>query len=174
MNADNKAELAKVKKEDEVAKIIDKALRENASASSASAANSCSTPVIQQKREAAKARGEIFWEDWSEDYVKQLVAKGCPVYIDFTADWCVICKVNKKRVFSSEAVVKRFHELGIITLIGDNTEFRDDIAEILEVYERPGVPLNLLYTKDSAEPFVFPESFGPDEMNAALDERFKL
>ncbi len=169
IGADDKAALAKVKKEDEIAKVIDKALRENASLVGSNSA--CSTPVIKEKREAAKQRGEIFWEDWSEDYVKQLVDKGCPVYIDFTADWCVICKVNKKRVFGSEAVVKRFHELGIITLIGDNTEFRDDISEILEVYERPGVPLNLLYTK-GAEPYVFPESFGADEMMEALDKMF--
>lgn len=169
-SANEKAALAKIKKQDEIAKIVDKALRENPAFNKASI--DCSSPAIQKKRDAAKARGEIFWEDWSESYVNQLLDKGCPVYIDFTADWCAICKVNKKRVFSSEAVVKRFYDLGIITLIGDNTEYRDDIADILDKYQRPGVPLNLLYTTNKQEPYVFPASFGAEEMMEALDTQF--
>ncbi len=128
---------------------------------------------IEKIRMEAKENNEIFWEDWSKETVAELQKQGRPVYVDFTADWCLICKVNKKRVFSSKEVVKRFHDLGIITLKGDYTEEDDAITEILEEYQRAGVPLNLLFGKDGKEPYVFPESFGAQDMMKALDEVFK-
>jgi thiol:disulfide interchange protein DsbD len=174
MNADDKAELAKIKKEDEKATIIDKALRENAAASSSNNAL-CSTPLIQEKREAAKERGEIFWEEWSPDYAQQLLAKGCPVYIDFTAEWCVSCIANKNNTFSSKDVVDRFYELGIITLKADWTDEGEVIKSELTKYKRTGVPLNLLFNAktESEEPLIMPAIFAAGGMMEALDEKFK-
>jgi len=115
----------------------------------------------------------IEWESFSPERVARLRAEGTPVFIDFTADWCLTCQVNERVAFASEAVRERFRAEGIVMLKADWTLRDDRITEALAGYGRQGVPLYVLYGRDAqAPPRILPELINPAIVLSALDEVF--
>ena len=97
----------------------------------------------------------LVWEKYSPELVAQLQSEGKPMYIDFTADWCAICKTNKLRVFSSSKVKEKLADLGVTLIKGDWTHRDATITRTLESFGRIGVPLNLIYIGvPNAEPLI--------------------
>ena len=96
------------------------------------------------------------WADWSEARVEQELAKGNPVFVDFTASWCLICQANKIAT-RSEATAALFEQYGVVSLSADWTRRDPKITKVLEQFERAGVPLYLFYTPDG-EVSVLPQS----------------
>ncbi|GLQ20912.1 protein-disulfide reductase DsbD family protein [Algimonas porphyrae] len=82
---------------------------------------------------------------WSPDRVAELRADGRAVFVDFTADWCVTCKVNERLVLKTNTVKQAFIDTDTAFLIADWTNRNDAIARELEAYGRAGVPLYLYY-----------------------------
>lgn len=98
------------------------------------------------------------WEEFSPDRLAELRAQGTPVFIDFTADWCLSCKVNEALTFESPAVWDAMAERGIVALKADWTRRQPEISRALESYGRSGVPLYVLYAGGvDAEPQLLPE-----------------
>ena len=87
----------------------------------------------------------------------ELLAEGRPVFVDFTASWCLICQVNKKVALRTDATESLLIEKGIVALEADWTRYDSDITEALENFGRSGVPLYLLYTPDG-ELTILPQS----------------
>ena len=85
------------------------------------------------------------------------LAQGHPVFIDFTAAWCITCKFNDKAVLDSAEVREAFQSHGVTKLVADWTNGDPEITKMLQQFGRPGVPLYVLYPGKSAEPVVFPE-----------------
>ena len=85
------------------------------------------------------------------------LAKGHPVFVDFTAAWCITCKFNEKTVLDTADVREAFQRHGVTRLIADWTNGDPEITKLLQHFGRPGVPLYVLYPGRSAEPIVFPE-----------------
>ena len=85
------------------------------------------------------------------------LAEGHPVFVDFTAAWCITCKFNEKTVLDSTEVRDAFQKHGVTKLIADWTNGDPEITKLLQQFGRPGVPLYVLYPGKSAEPIVFPE-----------------
>lgn len=85
------------------------------------------------------------------------LAQGHPVFVDFTAAWCITCKFNEKTVLDSAEVRAAFTRHGVTRLIADWTNGDPEITKMLQQFGRPGVPLYVLYPGRSAEPIVFPE-----------------
>lgn len=111
----------------------------------------------------------IAWETFSEARVAELVGAGKPVFIDFTADWCLSCKVNEKVAFGSDEVVERFNALDITMLKADWTLRDEPIARALAKYGRNSIPLYVLYSGKSMEDYVFlPEVLSPGIVLEAL------
>ena len=81
------------------------------------------------------------------------------VFVDFTADWCVNCKVNEKLVLNSDAVREAFQKNHVTLLKADWTKGDADITALLKKFNRAGVPLYVVYPPASAkrEPIVLPE-----------------
>jgi len=84
-------------------------------------------------------------DDWSPEAVREYQAQGRAVFVDFTAAWCVTCKVNELGALSDKDVKAAFKETNTVKLIGDWTNKNDVIAAELERYGRAGVPLYLYY-----------------------------
>jgi thiol:disulfide interchange protein len=81
------------------------------------------------------------WEVWSNERVAELLAQGRPVFVDFTAAWCVSCQVNKKAVLERDAVRKFFADQKVALLRADWTKRDAAITEELARYKRNGVPM---------------------------------
>jgi thiol:disulfide interchange protein DsbD len=111
---------------------------------------------------ALQSGSGVQWEPWSEKRVAELRAEGRPVFIDFTAAWCLTCKVNERVAFSSAEVRKIAGERNIAMLKADWTNRDAAITRALSSFGRSGVPLYVLYEADpSASPRLLPEILSP-------------
>ncbi|OAI41858.1 hypothetical protein AYO41_05120 [Verrucomicrobia bacterium SCGC AG-212-E04] len=99
----------------------------------------------------------IAWEKFSPARLDSAVADGKPVFIDFTADWCVNCKFNERTVLESDAVRAALRGRGFLALKGDWTRNDPDITRMLKKFQRAGVPLYLVYPAGGGAPQVLPE-----------------
>ncbi len=112
----------------------------------------------------------IDWQPWSPDAIAKARSEGRPVLVDFTADWCLTCQVNKKTSIEISSVRAKLKELNAVAFIGDYTRTPDNITMELQRYNRAGVPLVLVYPKDAAAaPIVLPEVLTPGIVLDALD-----
>ena len=116
----------------------------------------------------------IDWQPWSAEAVAQARAAGKPVLVDFTADWCLTCQVNKKTSIEISSVREKLKSLNAVALLGDYTHFPDTITTELNRYNRAGVPLVLVYPKNADAPaIVLPEVLTPGIILGALDRTTK-
>ncbi|UCG87027.1 MAG: thioredoxin family protein [Gemmatimonadota bacterium] len=108
-------------------------------------------------RAEAAAAGSTQWQPFSQELVQQLRAAGQPVFIDFTAAWCLSCQVNEQVVLASRVIEDAFVEHNVATLKADWTRFDPVITSALESFGRSGVPLYVFYPADLARsPVVLP------------------
>jgi DsbC/DsbD-like thiol-disulfide interchange protein/cytochrome c biogenesis protein CcdA len=84
-------------------------------------------------------------EPWSEARVASYVEQGRPVFVYFTADWCLSCKVNEATSINRDEVRDAFSKAGVKTLAADWTNGDPAITRFLEAQGRAGVPLYLWY-----------------------------
>jgi thiol:disulfide interchange protein/DsbC/DsbD-like thiol-disulfide interchange protein len=94
---------------------------------------------------------------WSEQAVAELQAQGKTVFVNFTADWCVTCKVNEVNVFADSEVRAALSGEKAAYLVADWTRRDDDIAKALTSHGRVGVPLYLVYKPDADTPQILPQ-----------------
>jgi thiol:disulfide interchange protein len=111
----------------------------------------------------------IDWQPWSPAAVAQARAQGRPVFVDFTADWCLTCQANKRIAIDVPAVRARLKEINAVALLGDYTRVPDSITAELNRFGRAGVPLVLVYSKHPDQaPAVLPEVLTPGIVLDAL------
>jgi DsbC/DsbD-like thiol-disulfide interchange protein/cytochrome c biogenesis protein CcdA len=91
------------------------------------------------------------------------------VFVDFTADWCVNCKVNEHLVLDSTQVQDAFRQHGVILLKADWTNGDEDITALLRKFGRAGVPCYVIYSP-SGNLTVLPEVITPDIVLNALNQ----
>jgi thiol:disulfide interchange protein DsbD len=112
----------------------------------------------------------IAWQPWSPETLMQARATGRPVLVDFTADWCLTCQVNKRTSIEVQSVRDKIKSINAITLLADYTHFPDAITSELNRFNRAGVPLVLVYPKNpSVNAIVLPEVLTPNIVLSALD-----
>jgi thiol:disulfide interchange protein DsbD len=108
-------------------------------------------------RPAASSSQGIPWEPFSPGRLEELIAQGRPVFIDFTADWCLSCKVNEKVALEKPEIADKFRHLGVTPLKADWTLKDETIARALAKYGRNSIPLYVLYTGSGDEHVILPE-----------------
>jgi thiol:disulfide interchange protein len=113
-------------------------------------------------------QGSIEWQNYSPELVDRLRAERKPVFIDFTAAWCLSCQVNEKVAFGSEDVQKAFAAKRIVAVKADWTNKDDVIGRALASFGRNSVPLYVLYPpgKDAV---LLPEILTPQIVLDALE-----
>lgn len=97
---------------------------------------------------------------FSENRLADLRAKGTPVFLYFTADWCVTCKVNEAAAINRAETQALFKKRGIVVMVGDFTRHDPEIARFLSAHGRSGVPFYLYYPK-SGKPRELPQLLTP-------------
>ncbi|MBT8037793.1 MAG: thioredoxin family protein [Verrucomicrobiae bacterium] len=117
-------------------------------------------------------KSSIKWDPWSQTKVEQLHLEGTPVFVDFTAQWCLTCQVNKKRAYP-EDVAALFKEYGIVALKGDKTNPSPEIEKALQKLGRTAIPVNVLYIPGKDDPIITPEILNADYMKKLITENLK-
>ena len=86
---------------------------------------------------------DIPWQPFSDENIDALKADRKAIFIDFTADWCLSCKVNEKNVLETETIRNAMKEQGIVPVKADWTRRDDTISRWLKEYGKAGVPFYL-------------------------------
>lgn len=98
----------------------------------------------EQARNAPDARpaGSVAY---TEQRLRDLRARGVPVFVDVTADWCITCLANERAVLATDTIQAAFREAGVTYMIADWTDYNADIADFVARHGRSGIPLYVLY-----------------------------
>ncbi len=98
------------------------------------------------------------WQPYSENLVQNLREQGRPVFVDFTADWCITCKANEKVALSRAGFKAAVSEHNVALVKADWTNQDPAISRVLAYFERSGVPLYLVYPADTSQsPEILPQ-----------------
>jgi thiol:disulfide interchange protein DsbD len=98
---------------------------------------------------------------YSPELLDSLLTENKPVFLNFTADWCITCKVNEAIVLNQVSIKNALESKGIVYLKADWTRKDETIANKLAEYGRTGVPLYLLYSSEGI-PVILPELLTED------------
>ncbi len=117
-------------------------------------------PLSQLKTAEAASSGVMHYgaidaEVYDEGSLDSLRAAGRPVFIDFTAAWCVTCQFDRITIFSKNSVARAFEEMDVTLMVADWTSRDPVITEALESFNANGVPLYVYYPP-TGSPQVLP------------------
>jgi thiol:disulfide interchange protein DsbD len=107
------------------------------------------------------------WQPWSEAALQAQLAAGRPVFVDFTAAWCVTCQYNKKTTLADERVLADFGAKQVVLMRADWTRRDPAITQALTALGRSGVPVYALYAPGKA-PVLLSELPSVAEVQTAL------
>lgn len=132
---------------------------------------SIGTTVAGEPGSAAHRLGKLEPEAFTPDRVVGYVESDTPVFVYFTADWCISCKVNERIALATDEVGDAFNNRGIKVIEGDWTTEDPVITEWLTRYDRAGVPLYLYFPAGSslADATVLPQVLLPGVVIDAID-----
>jgi thiol:disulfide interchange protein/DsbC/DsbD-like thiol-disulfide interchange protein len=117
---------------------------------------------------AGKVLSSTGWQPWSAETVKRFQSQGRPVFVDFTASWCLSCQVNERIAFGAPEVQKAFVDNNVVLLRADWTRYDDSITQTLTSLGRSGVPTYAIYVPGESKPRVLPEVLTPGIVTGAL------
>ena len=117
----------------------------------------------------AQAQAGELWQPWSADKVQSAQTAGQPVFVDFTAAWCVTCQVNKRTTLSNAEVLAAFSQHQVQLLRADWTRQDPAITRALQSLGRSGVPVYVLYLP-GRPPVVMSELLSKSEVLDALKQ----
>lgn len=115
------------------------------------------------------------WEPFSPSRLAELRTQGKPVFVNFTAAWCITCLVNERVALRSPAVAEAFARKGVVYLKADWTNRSAEIASVLGSFGRSGVPLYVVYPARAGqtaapEPRVLPQILTETTILEAIDK----
>lgn len=121
--------------------------------------------------DSVESTGGIPWQPFSVTALEGHLKAGQPVFLDFTAEWCLTCKVNERTVLANEQVVERLRVSGIVPMKADWTNRNPDITRLLAKFGRSGVPLYVFFPAGRpTQPVILPEVITPGIVLEALDQ----
>lgn len=116
----------------------------------------------------------LTWLPYTADSLDKILRDGKTVFLDFTADWCLTCKVNEQTVIATRPVIDKFKSLGVVTMKADWTRQNPEISALLQKFGRSGVPLYVIFpASDPEHPIVLPEVITQGLVLEKLDQAGK-
>jgi thiol:disulfide interchange protein/DsbC/DsbD-like thiol-disulfide interchange protein len=110
------------------------------------------------------------WQPWSSEAVSRFEAAGRPVFVDFTASWCLSCQVNERVALGQPEVQKAFIDANVVLMRADWTQHDEAIGQVLAGLGRSGVPAYALYVPGQTQPRLLPEVLTPGIVTEALSK----
>jgi thiol:disulfide interchange protein/DsbC/DsbD-like thiol-disulfide interchange protein len=121
-------------------------------------------------KSASTASSQTHWQPYSPALLQQYLSQGKPVFVDFTADWCLSCQVNQRVVLDRPDVQRRLANSGVELLKADWTRHDKTTTEALARLGRSGIPTYALYSGTPGEPpKLLPAVLTPGILFSALD-----
>jgi thiol:disulfide interchange protein DsbD len=111
------------------------------------------------------------WERFSRDRMTEAAAAGKPVFVDFSAAWCITCLVNERVALETPATRKAFEQTGTVKLKGDWTNRDPEITGLLKELGRAGVPLYLYWAPGAPSPKILPQVLTETSVIAELQAK---
>jgi len=108
------------------------------------------------------------WEPWSPQLLVAYQAQGRPVFVDFTAAWCLSCQVNERVALNQPQVKQAFQAANVALLRADWTRHDEAITQALAALGRSGVPAYALYAPGQSQPQMLPEVLTPGIVTDAI------
>lgn len=105
-------------------------------------------PMKPETNAETVAKSESDWKPWSEEKLQE--EKGKLVFMDFTAEWCLTCKVNKKLVLETDGFSELAQKYELVLLRADWTKRDDNITQFLKRYNVVGVPAYFVQKADGS------------------------
>jgi thiol:disulfide interchange protein DsbD len=124
--------------------------------------------LVQAAAAATSSPTRNGWEPWSAEAVARYQAQGRPVFVDFTASWCLSCQVNERVALTQPEVQRAFADANVALLRADWTQHDESIAQALSALGRSGVPAYVLYAPGQSSPQVLPEVLTPGIVTDAV------
>jgi thiol:disulfide interchange protein DsbD len=117
------------------------------------------SPATAASASGGPATGVSFdgWDHYSRARMTEAAAAGKPVFVDFTAAWCITCLVNERVALETTATRKAFEQAGAVKLKGDWTNRDPEITSLLKELGRAGVPLYLYWAPGADRPKILPQ-----------------
>jgi thiol:disulfide interchange protein DsbD len=130
-------------------------------------------PSLRELPSATTASGSASaadgrWQAWSEARVREALAQGRPVFVDFTAAWCVTCQFNKRTTLSEPQVLADLDRRRVLLLRADWTRRDPAITTALAALGRNGVPVYALWAPGAPQPRLLGEVLTASEVREAL------
>jgi thiol:disulfide interchange protein DsbD len=122
------------------------------------------TVALPTAAEPADAR----WQAWSPEREREALAQGRPVFVDYTAAWCVTCQFNKRTALADAQVLADFAARGVVLLRADWTQRDPRITQALAALGRNGVPVYVLMSPGAAGPRLLSEILSVRELREAI------
>jgi thiol:disulfide interchange protein/DsbC/DsbD-like thiol-disulfide interchange protein len=110
------------------------------------------------------------WQPWSAEAVQKYRSQGRPVFVDFTASWCLSCQVNERVALGKPEVKKAFADANVVLMRADWTRYDDSITQALNQLGRSGVPTYAIYVPGESQPRLLPEVLTPGIVTDAIAE----
>lgn len=124
-------------------------------------------PLTADMAPAASNTAPATWQPWAPGRVEAELAAGKPVFVDFTAAWCITCQYNKKTTLANADVLADFASKKVQLLRADWTRRDPAITLALEQLGRTGVPVYVLY-QSGKTPVVFSEILDAQALRSAV------
>ena len=124
-------------------------------------------PTLTRSTDPSLQNSANGWEPWEPGRVEQVVASGRPVFVDFTAAWCITCQYNKQTVLGDSVLLAEFAQRKVVLLRADWTRRDPAITAALHQLGRNGVPVYVLY-QAGRPPVVLSEILSVPEVRAVL------
>ncbi len=133
-----------------------------------------SREMITASETLSPPEAQSAWQPWSADAVSRYQSQGRPVFVDFTAAWCLSCQVNERVALNRPEVQQAFLTANVALLRADWTRHDESITQALTALGRSGVPSYALYVPGETSPRLLPEVLTPGIVTDALSKLPKV
>lgn len=107
---------------------------------------------------------------WTPQTVVAQRGHGKPIFVNFTASWCITCQVNDRAALSTSTVKEALARTGTIYMIADSTKYNPDIDQAINQFGRGGLPVYVVYPADGGAPVLLPQLLSPQIVVSALEK----
>ncbi|MCE0491192.1 thioredoxin family protein [Pantoea sp. Mb-10] len=123
----------------------------------------------QQETQTVRADASSTKTAWTPQAVAAQRGRGKPIFVDFTAAWCITCQVNEKTSLSTPRVKAALAKAGAVYMVADSTKFNPDVEDAMSEFGQGGLPMYLVYPADGGPPKVLPQVLTPAIVVNALE-----